>query len=150
LRIGWIAAPKDTIAECWGMRDYVSLSPGKLNDALAILAIKHREKIIERNNRIIAANLAAANAWVARHSRILSWQPPRAGLLALLRYQLDISSLELSNKLAEQYSVMLAPGSAFGYENHLRIGIGQDPSVFARGLEQASACFAELTAPLPS
>ena len=145
LRIGWIAADKDTVARCWGMRDYVSLSPGKLNDALAILAIKHRDKIVERNNSIISANLAAASAWIAEHSRILSWQPPRAGLLALLCYDLDIPSLELSNKLAEQYSVMLAPGSAFGYENHLRIGIGQEPSIFAAGLKHASACFAALT-----
>jgi aspartate/methionine/tyrosine aminotransferase len=146
LRIGWIAADRDTISRCWGMRDYVSLSPGKLNDALATLAIRHREKIIERNNRIISTNLVAAKAWVSRHSAILSWQPPRAGLLALLRYTMDIPSLELANRLAEQYSVMLAPGSAFGYENHLRIGIGQDPPVFAAGLAQAGACFAEAAA----
>src|SRR5262249_54076581 len=118
LRIGWIAAGKETVAQCWAMRDYVSLSPGKLNDALALLAIKHRDRIVERNNRIISANLAAAKAWIARHSGILSWRPPRGGLLALLHYNLDIPSLELANKLAEQYSVMLAPGSAFGYENH--------------------------------
>src|SRR5262245_56909196 len=145
LRIGWIAADKGTVAQCWGMRDYVSLSPGKLNDALAILAIKHRDKIVDRNNAIISANLAAASDWIARHSGILSWQPPRGGLLALLRYQMDIPSLELANKLAEQYSVMLAPGSAFGYENHLRIGIGQDPAVFAAGLARASECFVGLT-----
>src|SRR5499427_7948439 len=36
LRIGWITASKDVVSECWAMRDYVSLSPGKLNDALAI------------------------------------------------------------------------------------------------------------------
>jgi len=144
LRIGWIAADQDTVAQCWGMRDYVSLSPGKLNDALAVLAIKHRDKIVERNNGIISANLAAASAWIERHSNILSWQPPRAGLLALLHYKLDIPSLELANVLAEDYSVMLAPGSAFGYENHLRIGIGQDPPVFAAGLERAGACFASL------
>jgi len=149
LRIGWIAADRDTVSQCWAMRDYVSLSPGKLNDALAVLAIKHRDKIIARNNAIISANLAAANAWIAEHSDILSWQPPSAGLLALLRYQMDIPSLEFANKLAEQYSVMLAPGSAFGYENHLRIGIGQDPAIFAAGLAQASACFAELATSAP-
>lgn len=144
LRIGWIAAPTEVAAQCWGMRDYVSLSPGKLNDALAILAIKHRDKIIERNTAIITANLAAANAWVAEHAGLLSWQPPRGGLLGLLHYELNISSLALANKLAEDYSVMLAPGAAFGYEHHLRIGIGQHPPVFAAGLAQASACFAEL------
>ena len=35
LRIGWIAAPEDVVRRCWGLRDYISLSPGKLNDALS-------------------------------------------------------------------------------------------------------------------
>jgi aspartate/methionine/tyrosine aminotransferase len=146
LRIGWIVASEEIVARCWGMRDYVTLSPGKLNDALACLAIKNREKIIQRNRAIISANLATANAWIAEHADVVSWRPPRAGLLALLRYELDIPSLELADKLAEEYSVMLAPGSAFGYEHHLRIGIGQDPPVFAVGLTQASACLVDLGA----
>ncbi|NIV34665.1 MAG: aminotransferase class I/II-fold pyridoxal phosphate-dependent enzyme, partial [Anaerolineae bacterium] len=146
LRIGWMAAPAEITAECWAMRDYVSLSPGKLNDALAVLALEHREQIVQRNAAIIGANLATANRWVAEHADILSWTPPLGGLLALLRYNLDIASLDLANKLAEEHSVMLAPGSAFGFEHHLRIGIGQEPSVFAAGLERASACFASLQA----
>lgn len=144
LRIGWLTASEDLVARCWAMRDYISLSPGKLNDALAVLALKHRDRIIERNRAIIASNLAATEGWIARHPGTLSWRPPRGGLVALLRYELDIPSLELANTLAEEYSTMLAPGAAFGYENHLRIGIGQDPPIFAAGLEQASLCFAGL------
>jgi aspartate/methionine/tyrosine aminotransferase len=146
LRTGWIAAPAEQVARCWAMRDYVSLSPGKLNDALAHLALTHREAVFRRNAGIMAANLAAANAWIAEHGGLLSWIPPRAGLLALLRYSLDIPSYELANRLAEEYSVMLAPGAAFGVEGHLRIGIGQDPPVFAAGLEAAGRCFAALQA----
>lgn len=146
LRIGWIAAPAELVARCWSMRDYVSLSPGKLNDALAVLALRHRQDILERNAAIISANLAAAEDWVAEHDDILSWKPPRGGLLALLHYNLGVASLDLANKLAEDYSVMLAPGSAFGYEHHLRIGIGQEPSVFKAGLEAAGTCFAEMAA----
>jgi aspartate/methionine/tyrosine aminotransferase len=146
LRIGWMAAQAEIAARCWALRDYVSLSPGKLNDTLAILAIKHRDKIIERNQAIIAANLSAVGAWLARHADILSWRPPRGGLLALLHYDLEFPSLDLANRLAEEYGVMLAPGSAFGLEHYLRIGIGQEPSVFAAGLERASICFADLQA----
>ena len=146
LRLGWLAAPAEIRNQCWGMRDYVSLSPGKLNDALAVLALRHREKIIERNEAIMAANLAQAKAWFAEHEGLLSWTPPRAGLLALLRYNLDYPSSDLANKLAEEYSVMLAPGSAFGFEHHLRLGIGQTPEVFAAGLGRVSACFADLEA----
>jgi hypothetical protein len=33
---------------------------------------------------------------------------------------------------------MLAPGSTFGLEHHLRIGVGQRPEVFAEGLRRAA------------
>ncbi len=146
LRIGWLAAPAAITAACWAMRDYITLSPGKLNDALATLAFRNRERIIARTRAIVAENLQTATRWFAEQAEIVSWSPPRAGLLALLRYRLDIPSRELADRLAGEYSVMLAPGEAFGFEYHLRIGVGQDPAVFAAGLARAAACFADLRA----
>ena len=146
LRIGWIVGTAELAAKCWAMRDYVSLSPGKLNDALAVLALKHRERIGLRTQGIVRQNLEAARAWFSSHADIVSWTPPRGGLLALMRYELDIPSLELSNRLARDYGVMLAPGSAFGIEHHLRLGIGQEPKTFAEGLSRTAACFADLRA----
>lgn len=146
LRIGWLAAPAEIVAECWALRDYVSLSPGKLNDALAVLAFRHRERIIARTRSIVAQNLATAGRWFAEQADLVSWNPPRAGLLALLRYRLDIPSRELADRLAGEYSVMLAPGAAFGYEYHLRLGVGQDPTIFAEGLARTAACLADLRA----
>jgi aspartate/methionine/tyrosine aminotransferase len=144
LRTGWIAGPPDLIQRCWGYRDYVTLSPGKLNDALAQLALAHRDKIVARNHRIITANLDTARRWMGERRDVLSWTPPRGGLLALIKYDLPMDSLPLADKLAAEYSVMLAPGSAFGYEHHLRLGIGQDPVVFAEGLKRAGECFSNL------
>jgi aspartate/methionine/tyrosine aminotransferase len=141
LRIGWIAGPPDLVQRCWAMRDYITLSPGKLNDALARLALAHRDRIVERNRRIIEANLATASAFLGARSSFLRWTPPRGGLLALLKYDLPIDSLALADRLATEYSVMLAPGSAFGYERHLRLGIGQRPDIFAAGLAEAGKCF---------
>jgi aspartate/methionine/tyrosine aminotransferase len=144
LRIGWIAGPPDLVQKCWGLRDYISLSPGKLNDALAVLALRHRDRIVDRNRRIIQANLATAGQWMAERTDFMRWTPPRGGLLALLRYDLRMPSLELADKLAMEYSVMLAPGSAFGYEHHLRLGIGQRPDIFSEGLERAGSCLDSL------
>lgn len=138
LRIGWIAGPADLIARCWGMRDYVSLSPGKLNDALAVLAFEQKDVIIARSRRIIAQNLANAETWFAENADLASWTPPRAGLLSLLRYSLDLPSLEVANRLATEEGVMLAPGSAFGYEGYLRIGVGPAPAIFAEGLARTA------------
>jgi aspartate/methionine/tyrosine aminotransferase len=146
LRIGWISAPAEIVAQCWEMRDYISLSPGKLNDALAVLAFRHSEAIRERTRSIVEENFQTIEVWLAEHGDIVRWTRPRGGLLALLEYDLDIPSMDLANRLAGEYSVMLAPGSAFGYEHHLRVGIGQTPEVFRNGLARASACFADVQA----
>ncbi len=45
LRVGWIAGQEELIAACWAMRDYVSLSPAKLSDALATIALGCRELV---------------------------------------------------------------------------------------------------------
>jgi aspartate/methionine/tyrosine aminotransferase len=145
LRIGWIAAPEDVVRRCWGLRDYISLSPGKLNDALAVLAFRHRDQIVERTQRIVAENLPIAARWFAENADVVSWTPPQGGVLALMRYQLDLPSLELANRLAEDYSVMLAPGSAFGYEGYLRIGVGTNPIIFAEGLRETACCLRDLS-----
>jgi aspartate/methionine/tyrosine aminotransferase len=144
LRIGWIAAPEEIVQRCWGLRDYISLSPGKLNDALAVIAFRHREQISARTRAIVAENLDFAEGWFAENGDLVSWTPPMGGLLALMKYELEIPSLDLANRLAEDYSVMLAPGSAFGYEGYLRIGIGSTPPVFAEGLWQTARCLREL------
>jgi aspartate/methionine/tyrosine aminotransferase len=146
LRIGWLAAPSELVAACWAMRDYITLSPGKLNDALAVIALRQREQIVARTRRIVTSNLATAERWFAEQAGAASWTPPRGGLLALLKYELDIPSDELADRLAGEYSVMLAPGAAFGYEGYLRIGVGQTPSVFAEGLARTAACFRDLRA----
>jgi aspartate/methionine/tyrosine aminotransferase len=145
LRIGWIAAPEDVVRRCWGLRDYISLSPGKLNDALAVLAFRHRNQIVERTRQIVAENLPFAECWFAENEDLVSWTPPRGGILALMKYQLDLPSLEVANLLAEDYSVMLAPGSAFGYEGYLRIGVGNSPAIFAEGLRQTARCLRDLS-----
>jgi aspartate/methionine/tyrosine aminotransferase len=139
LRIGWIAGSEALVATCWAMRDYITLSPGKLNDALACLGLKHRDKIIARNTRIISENLKAAAAWIAARP-YLSWTPPRGGLLALIKYDakvIDVPSRARADPRAGEQSVFLAPGSAVGYEHHLRMGIGQRPDIFAEGLRRA-------------
>ncbi len=136
LRIGWIAATSDIIQQCWSQRDYISLSPGKLNDYLATIALREREKIFARTREISARNLSYLEEWIHQRENLVSWVPPRGGLLGLLHYDIDVPSMDLADRLADEASVMLAPGSAFGYEHFLRIGIGGDNQIFKEGLER--------------
>jgi aspartate/methionine/tyrosine aminotransferase len=135
LRIGWFVANGELAQKAWGIRDYVSLSPGRLSDRIAQTVISEREPLLKRNAAIISENLVTATAWFEENKDLVSWTPPRGGLLAMLGYRLPIPSSELADRLAEEKRVMLAPGSAFGIEHHLRIGIGQRPDLFRKGLQ---------------
>jgi len=147
LRIGWMAGTEDIVEQCWAMRDYVSLSPGKIGDAAALTALRNKDRIIERNETIISANIERALTWAETNQRYVSWKPPQGGLLSMLQYHMDIPSEKLAGILASEYGVLLAPGSAFGFEGYLRLGLGQAPEVFAAGLEQAAACMRTLSCP---
>ena len=137
LRIGWLVAPEDVVAACWSFRDYISLSPGYLNDRLAQIVLAHRKSLTERTHSIASGNLALVEQWIREREGLVDWVRPRGGLLGLLNYQMDIPSAELADRLARDASVMLAPGSAFGHEHHLRIGFGANPEKFRKGLDVA-------------
>jgi aspartate/methionine/tyrosine aminotransferase len=139
LRIGWLVAPEEIVKECWAFRDYVSLSPGYLNDRLAQIVLSHRETLLGRTKQIASGNLAMVEQWIREREGLVDWVRPRGGLLGLLNYQMNIPSAELADNLAQEASVMLAPGSAFGHEYHLRIGFGADPKKFRQGLEIAGS-----------
>ncbi|MDQ3443558.1 MAG: aminotransferase class I/II-fold pyridoxal phosphate-dependent enzyme, partial [Chloroflexota bacterium] len=84
LRIGWFAANAEVANRAWGLRDYVSLSPSKISDEVARVAIEHREAILPRNGKIMQENLQFARSWFAEHADLASWSEPRAALLAMM------------------------------------------------------------------
>lgn len=138
LRIGWLVAPEDVVRECWAFRDYISLSPGYINDRLAQIVLSHIDPLLGRTRSISGANLEFVQQWIREREGLIDWVPPRGGLLGLLHYRMDVPSSELANRLAEEASVMLAPGESFGQERHLRIGFGADPEKFREGMGVAA------------
>jgi aspartate/methionine/tyrosine aminotransferase len=144
LRIGWFAANAEIAQKAWGLRDYTSLSPAKLSDIITQTVITQRDRILPRNGAIIAENMATARAWFAENAELASWTEPRAGLLAMMKYNLPVDSATLADGLARDVRVMLAPGASFGLEGHLRVGVGQRPDLFAEGLRRTAAYFAAI------
>jgi aspartate/methionine/tyrosine aminotransferase len=149
LRLGWLVGTAELAAACWALRDYVSLSPAMLSDRFAQIAVANHERVRERNHGILAQNLAKAREWFAANADIVSWEEPRAGLLAMMKVDGIDNTDALSERLAAESGVMLAPGSAFGLPGYLRIGIGQRPEIFAEALDRTAAAIrAHVSAPV--
>jgi len=126
LRIGWLVGPPDVVARAWGYHDYTTITTGALNSELAIVAMRDdvRHRILARNRAISARNLAALRSWLAEHSDLFRFIPPRIGGVAFVGYNLEISSLTIVNRLLEDHSVLIVPGEAFGLDGFVRIGYG--------------------------
>ena len=68
LRIGWVAATPELVAELWGVHDYTSIAPGAVNDCLARIALapSRRSRLLARTRAIIRTNYPVVRTWIDR------------------------------------------------------------------------------------
>lgn len=135
LRLGWIAASREIIQGCKAHRDYTTISNGMIDDALATLALRGKEVIFNRNNAIIRANHRILSNWVDSEP-LIQWVPPRAGSVAFLKHNLEMTSRELCLGLVKNRGTLLVPGSCFEMEKYLRIGYGCKTEILKQGLSR--------------
>ena len=136
LRLGWAVAPEEMIEQIWIHHDYVTTTPGLLNDRLAAIAMEpvRREAILARTRKIIQANLSAMNEWMTEYSHLFRYTPPVAGAIAYFDYDLPINSAALIDRLRKESSVLLVPGEHFGLDKGIRTGFGYDIQKTLKGL----------------
>lgn len=135
LRLGWIAARRRIIEECFAHRDYTTISNSVIDDALASLAVENKELILKRNLEIIRTNHRVLSGWVEGEP-LIDWVPSRAGSIAFLRHNLKMPSEELCLRLLKEKGTLLVPGSCFEMEGFLRIGYGCRTDVLEEGLSR--------------
>jgi len=135
LRLGWVAARKEIIEECFDHRHYTTLTNDIIADALAALAMKHVNRIFERNLKIIRTNHRILSQWI-KDEPLIGWVPPRAGSVAFLRYNLKIPSKDLCLRLIREKGTLLTPGWCFDMEGFLRIGYGCKTETLEAGLSR--------------
>lgn len=138
LRLGWVAGPVEVIQGVSHQRDYHVISVGMIDDMLATMVLQNREKIIDRNLKIVNDNAKLLADWVAQEPRI-SYIAPKGGTTAFLKFDLPMTSKDLCLRLLEETGVMLLPGSALDVEGYVRMGYCNNPEIIRQGLEKFSA-----------
>jgi aspartate/methionine/tyrosine aminotransferase len=137
LRIGWIASTPEMADRAWSYHDYTVIGPGPASDMLARIALKPdvRERLLERTRSILNANYPIVRDWARNHDGLFSLKDPKAGAIAYVRYDMDIGSLELVERLRQEKSVLIVAGEHFLMDKYLRIGFGFDADYMRAGLE---------------
>ena len=141
LRLGWIAGPHELIEKVSVHRDYDTISVGVIDDHFAALALEHRDSVLARSREITRGNLAMLDDWVSNEPRI-SWVKPSSGTVALLKYDLPMSSRDFCVALLNESGVMFTPGSVLNMEGYVRIGNANNPEILREGLRLVSVFLA--------
>lgn len=146
LRLGWVLGPPDLVADLWGRRDYTTISPPVISDAVAaaVLQPERRHKVLGRTRAILRDNHARLARWVASQSAHVGYVPPAAGAVAFLRYRWRVGSTGLAQRLLNEQGVLVVPGDQFGMDGYLRLGFGYGAEQLEAGLHRVGTVFATL------
>ena len=127
LRMGWLASQNHGIVgSVLSMKDYTTICNSAPGEFLAILALKNKSVLLERNREILRRNSALCDRFFKRHQDVFEWIAPVGGPTAfplLLRGNVA----EMSRRAVEERSLMILPGTVFDTEeNRFRIGMGRE------------------------
>ncbi len=144
LRIGWILGPRDAVDALWARRDYTTIGPAYLSDMLARVALSPRvhARLAQRARLTLQSNLGLLTAWVAEQEGQISWTPPEAGAVAMLRYSAPVNSTALAERLRTEQDVLVVPGDHFDLDGFIRVGYGGETSLLEESLRRIAAVLA--------
>lgn len=137
LRVGWVCAKEELIKEINKHREYNTISISTLDEFFASIALENRDKIAERNLKIMKNGLSILNDWLNEEIYVKT-NLPQGGTTALVRYKKEIPSKTLCRNLLSKTGVAILPGEVFEMENFVRIGFCTQPQTLETGLKEFS------------
>ena len=140
-RLGWMVGPPEFVERCWARRDYTTIAPGALSDAIARFATEpsNQERLYERARRMMRANRETFRDWTGRQNGALVYREPRAGAYAFVPFRENgrlADCAAFAERLRRNRSVLLVAGRWAGMPGYLRFGLGPPPVTFAEGLRR--------------
>lgn len=140
LRTGWIACRnRELLARMERVKHYLSICSPAPSELLARIALKARERLLERNRRLTTDNLTRLLEFFGRHPERFEWYVPDGGCTMYPRYLGEEGVEEFCRSAVEDAGVLLLPASLYrsrlvsAPDDRFRIGFGR--AQFAAGLD---------------
>ncbi|MDN6626824.1 MAG: aminotransferase [Pisciglobus halotolerans] len=137
IRIGWTASSKEIADVFRKYRDYTMICSSVLSDQLAVHVLENKDKIIERNQRILKENLAILNQWAQEEPRVSLVSPDYVST-SFIKLDIPKEDEAFCIELLKETGVLIVPGSAFGFPGHARLGYCCKKETLENGLRLLS------------
>lgn len=132
LRIGWLASQdSNLLSKIERYKHYLSICNSAPSERLAVIALKNREKILEKNRGLLRRNLTALDDFFGDYSSLFDWYHPDGSCIAFPRYTGRGSVDDFCESLVNESGVLLLPSSVYRSElmdtpkDRFRIGFGR-------------------------
>jgi aspartate/methionine/tyrosine aminotransferase len=136
VRAGWmIEHNAKRRKEYWTARCYFSITNNSAGEFLAELAMRHRDVVLGRTQKVASENLRQLGRFMSEHQETIGWIAPRGGMTAFPWLVSGEDSRAFCKGAAEQ-GILLAPGDCFDAPSHFRLGFAAVSDKFPDALDR--------------
>lgn len=132
LRIGWLALrDRELLLRLEHFKHFLSICNSAPSEQLALIALKARGQILERNRHIVRDNLVVLDEFFACFPELFDWRRPDGSCVAFVRYRGTDGVEAFTSRLIEEAGVLLLPSSIYRSEltpvpdQYFRVGFGR-------------------------
>jgi len=135
LRVGWLASQDaELLEEISRLKDYTTICGSAPSEVLAIIALRNKESIINKQTERVRRNVTVLENFVTAHLDQVNLVSPIGGSICFPRLLSVDNTYDFGEQLVAETGIMIAPSRLFQYgDHHLRIGVGREnfPEVLA-------------------
>ncbi|HEY0496081.1 MAG TPA: aminotransferase class I/II-fold pyridoxal phosphate-dependent enzyme [Kutzneria sp.] len=132
LRVGWLAGrDRSLLDRLERAKHYTSICNSAPSEVLALIGLRARDRLLDRNRGIVAANLPLFEEFFARRPDLFEWERPQGGCVCFPRY-LGADGVEaMCADLVREVGVLLLPSSIYHSDltatptDRFRVGVGR-------------------------
>jgi aspartate/methionine/tyrosine aminotransferase len=134
IRTGWmIEHDAKRRKDYWNARAYFSITNNTAGEFLAELAMRHRDVVLGRTQKVASENLQMLDRFMSEHQETIGWISPRGGMTAFPWLVSREDSRAFCQAAAER-GILLAPGDCFDAPSHFRLGFAAIADKFPEAL----------------
>jgi aspartate/methionine/tyrosine aminotransferase len=132
LRIGWIASQDKTVIEkAADLKHYLSICNSGPSEILALISLRAKRTILDRNQRIVDQNLQLIDKFLEKNGDLFQWNRPKGGCTGFMKLSHpSISCEDFAKHLIDKFGILILPGSNYpgserDYSSYFRFGFGR-------------------------
>lgn len=128
IRIGWlITKNKELYQKMATFKDYTTICSSAPSEILSLIALRAKEKIIDKHLNTIKKNLIILDGFFQKYDKFFNWIKPRAGTIGFPKILFNENSFNFCEQVITDTNIMLLPSTVYDYnDKHFRLGFGRE------------------------